>query len=145
MGYAVYSIGNGRFGGYGVPAYCEHPGCKKVIDRGMSYACGGEPFSEIGCDKYFCTKHRHYAGFKIDGDGGRCDHDDDCECDFKDVCKACADGTDSFPYKPEHPRWIRHVLKDESWKQWREKYPFYVEDYKKQLENYKLNKKTYGK
>ncbi len=33
--------------GYGVPAYCDHPGCMAEIDRGLSYVCGGEPV-EIG-------------------------------------------------------------------------------------------------
>ena len=38
--------------GYGVPAYCDHPGCNKEIDRGLSHVCGGEP-----CD--YCTDRLH--------------------------------------------------------------------------------------
>jgi hypothetical protein len=29
--------------GYGVPAVCDHPKCNKIINRGLSYVCGGEP------------------------------------------------------------------------------------------------------
>jgi|LGOV01.1.fsa_nt_gb hypothetical protein len=36
MGYAVYEA-NDRWQGYGVPAFCDYPGCKKKIDRGMGY------------------------------------------------------------------------------------------------------------
>lgn len=56
MDYQVYKVGH-RYGGYGVPSYCEHPDCNAEIDRGMAHACGGEPFSEVGCDRYFCGKH----------------------------------------------------------------------------------------
>ena len=37
--------------GYGVPAECDHPDCQ-VIDRGLSYVCGGEPYGAsmaVGC------------------------------------------------------------------------------------------------
>lgn len=27
--------------GYGVPAFCDHPGCTAEIDRGLAYVCGG--------------------------------------------------------------------------------------------------------
>jgi len=33
MGYQIYQVGK-RWGGYGVPAVCEHPDCDKEIDRG---------------------------------------------------------------------------------------------------------------
>ena len=136
MGYAVYRIGEGRHGGYGVPAYCEHPECNEEIDRGMSFACGGEPFSEIGCDKYFCSKHRHYTGFKQDGSAlpeCLCDCEDDpenekeCECEWKEVCASCA-GLDKeypygYPYKPEHPEWVYHVLNHYTWEEYRKENP----------------------
>jgi len=56
MGYGSYEV-NGRPCGYLILAVCEHPNCNEKIDRGMAYACGGEPFSEHGCDRYFCPKH----------------------------------------------------------------------------------------
>ncbi len=133
MGYAVYQIRNSRFGGYGVPTFCEHPDCNEEIDRGMSFACGGEPFSEVGCDLYFCGKHLIYTGFKMNGDwfpDCLCDHEDDCGCEYKEVCERCAKGEASFDYKPEHPEWIAHVLEDESWKKWRKENPQTVKEWK---------------
>ena len=53
--------------GYTVEAVCDHEGCDEVIDRGLSYACGGDhdfstntdhPMGEsLSCDKYFCGQH----------------------------------------------------------------------------------------
>ncbi len=119
MGYAVYQIGK-RFGGYGVPAICEHPGCNKEIDRGMSYACGGEPFSELGCDRYFCEDHLEWHDFNT-GCGSR-------EGAF--VCKRCAKRKSPFPYKPEHPDWVNHLLTDDSWEKWRNENPEKVKELK---------------
>lgn len=116
MGYQVYKVGH-RFGGYGVPSYCEHPDCNEEIDRGVSYACGGEPFSEHGCDMYFCSKHLDYCYFKPDG--SRCRHKNDCDCELVQLCERCAKGKKQFPYKPEHPEWVAHILKDKSWGKWR--------------------------
>lgn len=107
MGYAVYQVGK-RFGGYGVPTICEHPDCDKEIDRGMSYACGGEPFSEWGCDRYFCEKHRSPHCFNT-GNSRTC----------IEVCDRCLKRKSPFPYKPEHPDWIKHLLTNESWEEWR--------------------------
>ena len=111
MGYQVYKVGD-RWGGYGVPAICEYPGCNEEIDRGMSYACGGEPFSEYGCDRYFCGKHLEHHCFNA---GGR------REC--VEVCERCAKRKSPFPYKPEVKKWVDHLLKDASWKEWRNKNP----------------------
>ena len=111
MGYSLYKVGD-RWAGYGVPTFCEHPGCNKEIDRGMAYACGGEPFSEGGCDRYFCSKHRVYHSFNVGG--GRQE---------MEVCERCAKHKSPFPYKPEHPDWIKHLLTDASWKEWREDNP----------------------
>lgn len=61
MGYGYYLLPSGKEAGYGVSATCEHPGCSAEIDRGMSYACGGEAGDQGGCscEGYFCTKHLH--------------------------------------------------------------------------------------
>lgn len=135
MGYSVYNLNKKIFAGYGVPAYCNHPDCNEEIDRGMPYACGGEPFSELGCDKYFCTKHLHYTGFKRDGTDERCDHEEDCECEFVEVCERCADVSElEFDRKPEHPTWVKHVLTHGSWQKWRHENPDLVEEYKQMLE-----------
>jgi len=120
MGYQIYKVGP-RWGGYGVPAICEYPGCNEEIDRGFSYACGGEPSSEYGCDLYFCEKHLEYHQFNTGG--GR-------EC--VQVCERCARRKQSFPYKPEHPDWIKHLLTDKSWAEWRRNNP-------EEVKNLKLN------
>lgn len=52
----------GRDIGYGVFAFCDHPGCNKRINRGLSYACGenhGE--HDYYCEKYFCSDHLFYS------------------------------------------------------------------------------------
>ncbi len=128
MGYAVYEIGNGRWGGYGVPAHCEYPTCRRVIDRGMAYACGGEPFSEVGCDRYFCGKHREYNSFDEEGQPTQCVHEEECDCRTVEVCERCAKGEPPFDYKPEHKTWLKHLLKHESWQQWRKENPNKVKE-----------------
>ncbi len=132
MGYAVYQVGK-RWGGYGIPAYCEHPLCDEEIDRGMAYACGGEPFSEVGCDRYFCGKHREYAGFR--SDNTPCRHRADCKCDCWEVCERCAEGKSPFDYKQEHPKWINHFLKDKSWAKHRKENPDEVKKFKQMKKN----------
>jgi len=128
MGYQVYEVGQ-RYGGYGVPAVCEHPDCKEKIDRGVSFACGGEPFSEHGCDRYFCEKHLDYVYINPETNK-RCRHKNDCDCDIVQVCERCAKNKPPFPYKPEHKTWVRHILKDRSWAEWRKENPSTVERFR---------------
>lgn len=119
MGYAVYQVGP-RYGGYGVPAYCEQPECTEEIDRGMSYACGGEPFSEYGCDRYFCEKHRDTVCVTaLIDELHDCEIDQEEDCELRELCERCKVSDASFPYKPEHPTWVTHLLTDESWEEWR--------------------------
>jgi len=123
MGYAVYNIG-GRFGGYGVPTVCEHPECNEEIDRGMDYACGGEPYAEWGCDMYFCGEHRVMIAVNPEGEIIDCEHErDECDCEFYDVCIPCSKSEEQYPYKPEHPDWVKHLLTDKSWEDWRKENP----------------------
>jgi len=99
MGYQVYWA-NGRWQGYGVPAYCDHKGCKEEIDRGMGFAqykYDNQP------PAFFCEKHMPDFEKFID----------DYEIDLG----------------KEHPEWLSHVLNDESWKQWREENPDIVKEY----------------
>ena len=131
MGYEIYKVGK-RWGGYGVPAICEYPGCNEKINRGIPFACGGEPFSEHGCDRYFCSKHLEYH--YINENGEKCQHEeDDCDCECVELCERCANGEPEFDYKPERPDWIKHLLIHESWKEWRKKNPEEVKSLKKQL------------
>lgn len=89
-----------RWIGYGVPAWCDHPKCNERIDRGLAHVCSDQqPYGgERGCGLYFCSDHQD-----IDG-----------------RCPKCA-RYDYKPYKPkpEHPEWIKHLLTDKSWAEWR--------------------------
>lgn len=75
----------GRPIGYAHEATCDHPGCNKRIDRGLSYVCGDmHGADEISCEKYFCQEHRS-AIIK---------HDDR----YFDVCESCeARWRNAFP------------------------------------------------
>lgn len=95
MGWSVGFDSNwGRYIGYGVPAYCDHPKCSKVIDRGLAYVCADqEPYGgEKGCGLFFCGDHSDYRG----------------------RCPKCR-RYDHKPYapKPEHPTWLRHMAREE--------------------------------
>lgn len=88
--------------GYGVPAWCDHPDCEEVIDRGLSYVCGGSPYGgEFGCGLYFCEKHQ------LDG-WQRCER-----------CHPCDEEMRPFEPKADHPDWIHHKATDPSWAEWR--------------------------
>lgn len=143
MGYQIYRINNNRWGGYGVPSLCEHPSCSAEIDRGVSYACGGEPFSEWGCDLYFCGKHLHYACTEqLSAQANDEEHECTMECEHVEVCERCRDGKESFDMKPETEQWIKHILTDESWAEFRASEPKRVEEMKRQLDNKELIKLT---
>lgn len=63
MGYAYYTLPDGREAGYGVEAECDHPDCTERIDRGLGYLCGDNPDGhrdpeEPGCGKYYCEQHQ---------------------------------------------------------------------------------------
>lgn len=87
--------------GYGVPSYCDHPGCYEEIHRGLSYICGGLDWAENGCGLVFCEKHL----FLSDGP--------DC------VCERCLDGKPPFTPSLDTDEWIEHKETDESWAEWR--------------------------
>lgn len=90
--------------GYGVPAICDHPACRKAIHRGLAYVCGGEPYGgDDGCGLFFCGKHL------IIGAAGK-EHQ---------VCERCAKGKPPFTAKPDVSEWLKHKLNDPTWKPWR--------------------------
>ena len=94
--------------GYGVPAYCDHPGCNKQIDRGLSYVCGGDPYGgEHGCGLYFCSEHLFIGG-------------------FAQQCKRCYEGKKPYKQKPDHPMWTEFKATDPSWKNWRMENPGFM-------------------
>jgi hypothetical protein len=89
-----------RWIGYGVKAWCDHPKCNEIIDRGLSYVCGGEPHGgDKGCGLYFCSDH-------TSGVNQRCP-------------KCARHDHKSYAPKPEHPDWLAHQETHESWAQWR--------------------------
>jgi hypothetical protein len=100
MSWAVgYDERWGRWIGYGVPAYCDHPKCNAEIDRGLCYVCAfSEPHGgEKGCGLYFCYDHG-----------------------AENQCPRCANYKSPYKHpKPEHPKWIRHLLTAPSWAEWR--------------------------
>lgn len=116
MGWSIgYDDKWGRDIGYGVPAYCDHPDCNEVIDRGLSYVCGGEPYGgEHGCGLYFCNEHHIF---------------------YHQNCERCDWDLEPFEPKPDHPDWIKWKLIDESWQQWRDENPEEVKKLINQLRN----------
>lgn len=93
--------------GWGVPAYCDHPGCEEKIDRGLSYVCGGEPYGgDHGCGLYFCSAHLFHYRFRAMQVGAP-------------FCKRCIAYRPPFKPKPEHPEWLEHKATDPSWAEWR--------------------------
>lgn len=89
--------------GYGVPAFCDHPNCDKVIDRGLSYVCGGDAYGgEKGCGLYFCGSHLRGA---------------------HSLCARCRNYRPAYEAKPDCPKWLRWKLGDHSWATWRAENP----------------------
>ena len=124
MGWSIGDF-NGRDIGYGVPATCDHPGCGVMIDRGLSYVCGGQPYGgKDGCGLFFCQDHLDYS---------------DNEAVTGQLCERClnpdkAGNVTPFDETPDVPQWIRHKLTDESWQRWRDENPDEVTAMQKQIE-----------
>lgn len=117
MGYAVYWLSTQqRFGGYGVPCRCEHPDCNEKIDRGLAHVCGNEPEGYgRGCGLYFCGKHLFLTARR------------------GQLCERCEKRRKPFEQKPDTREWMRHMMRDKSWKQWRDENPKLVAHIKEQL------------
>jgi len=104
--------------GYGVPAYCDHPECSEVIDRGFTYVCGGDIYGgERGCGLYFCARHMYLPMRR------------------PQMCERCEKRRKPFDAKPDHPDWINLKLTDESWRQWRDENPELVSALKAVLQD----------
>lgn len=59
MSWARGTNSAGREVGYAIEAHCDHPECRTVIDRGLSYICGSDiEGGDHGCGKFFCDEHR---------------------------------------------------------------------------------------
>jgi len=124
MGWSLgYDSSWKRFIGYGVPAYCDHPGCNKEIDRGLSYVCGGEPYGgDRGCGLYFCGEHLFYHRR------------------LGQLCERCGSRKKPFIPKEEHPDWIKHLLTDKSWKDWRKENKNIVKEFEEKIKYKEVSK-----
>lgn len=97
--------------GYGVPAYCDFPGCGKKIHRGLSYVCGTEPMGgDYGCGLYFCTDHLR-------------DRQPRGETRSYQFCPRCIAYRKPYRATPDHPEWVDWKLTDDSWEEWRKQNP----------------------
>lgn len=122
MGYAVYEDISAppwvyRWAGYGVPAECDWPKCDEQINRGLAYKCEEhveyyidavteQEVEQIndGCGRFFCDLHLYlYAEHQ------------------------------GIEHKPDSLEWVRHMLTDESWQQWRDENPSKVAAMKQRL------------
>lgn len=126
MGYAVGHNGH-RWVGYRVPAECDFVGCREKIVRGMAFLCGGgylydyleDDYEDYGwedewwsgCEDqfYFCGSHSYHP-----------------------------DHAGNMEEKGESPEWLRHIMTDETWEEWRRTDPNYQKYYEmwKELDNH---------
>src|SRR4051812_25982454 len=83
--------------GYGVPAWCDFPGCYEEIDRGLAYVCGGEPYGgDHGCGLYFCGEH--HGRFSEEG---------------SNLCERCERGQKPFKPSLDSDEWTEFKMTDE--------------------------------
>lgn len=114
MGWAIgYDYERDRDIGYGVPCICEHPKCRKEIDRGLAHLCGSI-CEDGGCGLYFCGSHLYTTGSGAER------------------CKACLQRRrKSYKQKPDVRAWLRHKLRHHSWREWRKENPAQVAEMKR--------------
>jgi hypothetical protein len=100
--------------GYGVPATCDYPGCGAAINRGLSFACGSDPYGgERGCGLYFCGDCLRFR--RTDGDR------------WVYVCSRCNKNRPPYEPTPDTLEWTAWKLTDESWGPWRDEHAAEVE------------------
>ena len=109
--------------GYGVPAFCDHPGCGKEIDRGLAHLCGDDLFGgERGCGLYFCAEHL-WMPRDISVKGWQCERCRDFDWQGEEQLTP-------FDPSPEHWRWMHWKLTDDDWASWRNTHPHVVQAYR---------------
>lgn len=106
--------------GYGVPALCDHPSCKKEIDRGLAYVCGSQPYGgDLGCGLFFCDDHLN-IGIERKGQ-------------LVSLCNKCEQYKQPYKkIKGDTEEWINHKLTHESWEKWRQENPEWVKKHSKE-------------
>ncbi len=117
MGYSIgFNNTTKRNIGYEVPCHCDHPGCDKIINRGMSYSSDIEN-SKTNCDAgiFLCEEHMIHISEE--------------ECDNYKDCSHCEIGI--IPLKDDCQEWIDHKLKHDSWAAWRSENKNWVEKHTK--------------
>jgi hypothetical protein len=135
MGWAIgYDSNWNRDIGYSVPSICDHPRCNKVIDRGLAYVCGSNPYGgDHGCGLYFCEDHRAIYGRR---NGNQIVH--------VSLCPACGHYRPTYKAKPDTIEWVRWKLTNRSWWQWRAENAAEVERLRKILKEQRTIKGSAG-
>jgi hypothetical protein len=127
VGWAIgYETRRDRYIGYSVPAPCDYPKCDKEIDRGLSFVCGSDPHGgEYGCGLYFCEDHMRYRTPRYSDRAIQ-------------LCPRCIKYRGWYTPKPELTVWLRWMLEDNSWQEWRDENPDKVRGITEQLEARKV-------
>lgn len=138
MGYSVYfSDKNNRWQGYGVPAYCDHPDCNNVIDRGIGYVCCDNQNHSASCGGFYCELHRYQMVYEDEIQDMSDEELNGLGIDSREERSQEDDGIICCTHKPieskEHPDWLNHVLTDDSWDEWRNKNPEMTRKYQELL------------
>ncbi len=93
--------------GFDVPATCDHPECKKTINRGVEHVCGGEPYGgDTGCGLYFCEQHIQIKTLDVDKEQ-------------IPLCSQCLSNKEPFAPKPDTDEWINYKQTSHYWAGWR--------------------------
>ncbi|MFH7764588.1 hypothetical protein [Acinetobacter sp. BSP-28] len=125
-------------------AYCDHPGCKNEIDRGIGYVCCGDQDHMCSCGGFYCAEHESLCTIITEDEFEDLDQDDIQELlNHYDLTEMPVFDEDGYFYHcshepiekdKEHPEWLKHVLTDETWQEWREKEPEMAKHYQELLD-----------
>lgn len=149
MGYSVYySDKNTRFQGYAMHAYCDHPGCKNEIDRGMGYVCCGNQDHPNSCGGFYCAEHADLCTLISEDEFEEALDDEEVQEQLESygLTEMPVFDEDGYFYHcqhepiekdKEHPQWLNHVLTDESWEEWRNANPEMRQKYQDLLDKAK--------
>ena len=93
--------------GFSVTATCDYPDCKKAINRGVEYVCGGEPYGgDFCCGLYFCENHLALKAPSADEEA-------------VPMCAQCSSGKEPFEPTPDSEEWINYKQTSSYWAGWR--------------------------